>query len=281
MSEVRLRSPARGVVLTVLAVVMMALIAGPLRAADRARLEAFLEVTGFGVALDSIALSASGAPAMLGLSASDFGQGWSTLADEVFETARMREMGLSILEEAMDDEMLGHAAEFYASDLGQRLVLVENAAHLHEDDDAKRAEGEALLAAMPPERVEVLRAMNAAVDSAGTGVRAVQEIQVRFLLAASYAGVLESEIDETMLRALLAEDEDELRESLRASALASAAYTYQSLPIEDLRAYVAALEHPIMARVYELMNAVQYEIMANRFEVLAARMRGLTPAQEL
>jgi hypothetical protein len=218
---------------------------------------------------------------MLGLSASDFGQGWSTLADEVFETARMREMGLSILEEAMDDEMLGHAAEFYASDLGQRLVLVENAAHLHEDDDAKRAEGEALLAAMPPERVEVLRAMNAAVDSAGTGVRAVQEIQVRFLLAASYAGVLESEIDETMLRALLAEDEDELRESLRASALASAAYTYQSLPIEDLRAYVAALEHPTMARVYELMNAVQYEIMANRFEVLAARMRGLTPAQEL
>ncbi|WP_422001059.1 DUF2059 domain-containing protein [Roseovarius mucosus] len=281
MSEVRLRSPARGVVLTVLAVVMVALIAGPLRAADRARLEAFLEVTGFGVALDSIALSASGAPAMLGLSASDFGQGWSALADEVFETARMREMGLSILEEAMDDEMLGHAAEFYASDLGQRLVLVENAAHLHEDDDAKRAEGEALLAAMPPERVEVLRAMNAAVDSAGTGVRAVQEIQVRFLLAASYAGVLESEIDETMLRALLAEDEDELRESLRASALASAAYTYQSLPIEDLRAYVAALEHPIMARVYELMNAVQYEIMANRFEVLAARMRGLTPAQEL
>ena len=52
-------------------------------------------------------------------------------------------------------------------------------------------------------------------------------------------------------------------------------------PIEDLRAYVAALEHPIMARVYELMNAVQYEILANRFEVLAARMRGLTPAQEL
>jgi hypothetical protein len=264
-----------------LALLVALLVAAPVRAADRARLEAFLEVTGFGVALDSIALSASGAPAMLGLSASDFGQGWRTLAEEVFDTGRMREMGLSILEQALDDEMLGHAAEFYASDLGQRLVAVENAAHLHEDDDAKRAEGEVLLAAMPQERVEVLRAMNAAVDSAGTGVRAVQEIQVRFLLAASYAGVLESEIDEGMLRALLAEGEEELRESLRASALAGAAYTYQSLPIEDLRAYVAALEHPVMARVYELMNAVQYEIMANRFEVLAARMRGLTPAQEL
>tara|TARA_R110000851_G_scaffold23636_3_gene69029 strand:- start:277 stop:1122 length:846 start_codon:yes stop_codon:yes gene_type:complete len=281
MGGVRLRSQSRGIALAVLALLMVVLVAAPLRAADRARLEAFLEVTGFGVALDSIALSASGAPEMLGLSASDFGQGWTTLAEEVFDTDRMRDMGLSILEQALDDEMLGHAAEFYASDLGQRLVAVENAAHLHEDDDAKRAEGETLLAQMPQDRVEVLRAMNAAVDSAGTGVQAVQEIQVRFLLAASYAGVLESEIDEGMLRALLAEGEDELRESLRASALASAAYTYQSLPIEDLRAYVAALEHPTMARVYELMNAVQYEIMANRFEVLAARMRGLTPAQEL
>lgn len=281
MGGVALRSCGRGITWGALVLLLALLVAQPLRAADRARLEAFLEVTGFGVALDSIALSASGAPAMLGLSTSDFGQGWTTLAEEVFDTDRMREMGLSILEEALDDEMLGHAAEFYASDLGQRLVAVENAAHLHEDDDTKRAEGEVLLAAMSPERVEVLRAMNAAVDSAGSGVRAVQEIQVRFLLAASYAGVLESEIDEGMLRAVMAEGEAELRESLQASALASAAYTYQSLPIEDLRAYVAALEHPTMARVYELMNAVQYEIMANRFEVLAARMRGLTPAQEL
>jgi len=281
MGGMALRISARGMVLVVLALFWLAMMVGALRAADRARLEAFLEVTGFGVALDSIALSASGAPAMLGLSTSDFGQGWSTLADEVFDTGRMREMGLGILEQAMDEVMLGHAAEFYASDLGQRLVAVENAAHLHEDDEAKRAEGEALLSAMAPERIEVLRAMNAAVDSAGTAVRAVQEIQVRFLLAASYAGVLESEIDETMLRALLAEGEEALRDSLRASALAGAAYTYQSLPTEELRAYVSALEHPTMARVYELMNAVQYEIMANRFEVLAARMRGLTPAQEL
>lgn len=276
-----LRSYARGVVLGLMTLIGVALVAAPTRAADRERLEAFLEVTGFGVALDSIALSAAGAPAMLGLSASDFGLGWTALAGEVFAPEKMREMGLEILGVAMDDEMLGHAAEFYASDLGQDLVDVENAAHLHEDDDAKRAEGEALLAQMGAERVEVLREMNVAVDSAGSGVRAVQEIQVRFLMAASYAGVLANEIDEEMLRAVLAESETELRESLQASALANAAYTYQTLSTEDLRAYVAALEHPTMARVYELMNAVQYEIMANRFEVLATRMQGMTPAQEL
>ena len=43
------------------------------RAADRDRIEAFLEVTGFDVALDSIASSASAAPQMLGLEAEQFG----------------------------------------------------------------------------------------------------------------------------------------------------------------------------------------------------------------
>lgn len=253
----------------------------PARAADRDRLEAYLEVTGFGVALDSIALAAADAPAMLGLEASDFGYEWERVAREVFDTDRMRETALDMLSETLSDEMLSHAAEFYASDLGQRLVAVENASHMREDDDAKRAEGLDLLTEMPEARREVLRDMNAAVDSAGTGVRAVQEIQVRFLLAASYAGVLDYDLDEQALRALMAEDEAELRAQIEASALTNAAVTYASLPTQDLRAYVEALEHPVMARVYELMNAVQYEIMANRFEVLAARMAELQPAQEL
>ncbi len=253
----------------------------PLRAADRDRLEAFLEVTGFGVALDSIALAAADAPAMLGLSASDFGHDWARVAGEVFDTSRMRTTGLDILSETLSDEMLIHAADFYASDLGQRLVAVENASHMVEDDAAKRAEGEVLLAKADDARLKVLRDMNAAVDGAGSGVRAVQEIQLRFLLAASYAGVLEGELDEDSLRAILAEGEDDLREALRASALANAAYTYQDLSTDDLRAYVEALQQPLMARVYELMNAVQYEIMASRFEVLAARMADMHPGEEL
>jgi hypothetical protein len=160
-------------------------------------------------------------------------------------------------------------------------VAVENASHLREDDEAKRAEGEALLAGMDDARVDVLAALGEAIDSDNTGVQAVQEIQLRFLLAASYAGVLGYEIDEAALRAVLAEGEAELRAALEISALTSAAVTYQALSTEELRAYVAALEHPQMQQVYALMNAVQYEIMANRFEVLAVRMADLQPAQEL
>jgi hypothetical protein len=36
-----------------------------------------------------------------------------------------------------------------------------------------------------------------------------------------------------------------------------------------------------MRQVYDLMNAVQYEIMANRFEALALAMQNLQPSQDL
>ena len=71
------------------------------------------------------------------------------------------------------------------------------------------------------------------------------------------------------------------KEATKLSALTSAAYTYQSFSDEELDAYAAALETPEMQELYELMNAVQYEVMANRFEALAARMGRMQPGQEL
>ena len=56
---------------------------------------------------------------------------------------------------------------------------------------------------------------------------------------------------------------------------------YQSFSDEELLAYTEALEDPQMQEVYQLMNAIQFEIMANRFEVLAAEMANLQPGQEL
>ncbi|QFT80804.1 hypothetical protein FIU89_09310 [Roseovarius sp. THAF27] len=254
------------------------------RAADRDRLEAFLEVTGFGVALDSIALAAGDAPAMLGMQTGDFGSDWSRVSQQVFDTEKMQEMALDILSETLSDEHLSHAAEFYASPLGQRLVEAENTSHMVEDDEAKQQEGRALVAdavEQGDERVETLQNLNEAVDSDGNSVRAVQEIQVRFLMAASNAGILEQDLDERALRAAMKAGEDEMRQAMRVSALAGAAYTYQNFSNDELQAYLKALEHPDMQTVYQLMNAVQYEIMANRFEVLAARMAEMHPGQEL
>ena len=123
--------------------------------------------------------------------------------------------------------------------------------------------------------------MTVASDSAGTAVRAIQEVQVRFLMAAMGAGVIELPMDEADLRALLANDEEEMKAEIAANALIGSAYTYQAFSDAEVLEYAEALENPKMRQVYDLMNAVQYEIMANRFEALAVAMQRLQPSQDL
>ena len=270
-------------VIAFLALACLSLSAPMSHAAERDKLEAFLTVTGFDVALDSIALSAEGAPDMLGMSSSDFGDSWSTMAAQVFSQKIVHAMALDMLENTLSDELLAHGAEFYASPLGQRLVAVENASHMA-DDDAKSEDGDALIAEFEndnPSRLQILKELNRAVDSGDHGVRAIQEIQVRFLMAASNAGVLDGEIDEAALRAIMKENAAGLRESIEESSLASSAYTYKEMSDDDLADYVIALSDPRMQQVYELMNAIQHEVMANRFEALAERMAGAVRGQEL
>ncbi|OBY27253.1 DUF2059 domain-containing protein [Leisingera sp. JC1] len=256
----------------------------PAAAADRARIEAFLEVTGFDVALDSIALSASTAPDMLGVDAGSFGSQWTQMSEDVFDTDKMRGLALDILENTLDDAALDHAASFYASDLGKRLVRAENSSHLIEDDEVKQLAGNRIISDLVKagsKRVAMYQRMGSAIDAAGTGVKALQQIQFRFLMAAAAAGVIDLELDADELRALMKEQEGELRLSLQASSLAASAYTYQEFSDAEVQAYVEALEEEPMQRVYELLNAVQYEITANRFEELAHRMAELTPGQDI
>lgn len=258
--------------------------AGAVQAERVDRLETFLEVTGFDVALESIRLSASTAPAMIGLEANDFGSEWTRLVDEVFDVDLMHDMALEILGATLEPELLDHAVAFYASDLGMRLVQAENASHMMEDDALKTEMGEQIAAGLVrigSPRLEEIKRLNAATGSEDSSVRAIQEVQVRFLMAAAGAGVIDLQLEEPDLRALLGTQEGELRLSLKASALSSSAYTYQAFSDDEITAYADALEHPDMGRVYELMNAVQFEIMANRYEAVAQRMSRLRPSQDL
>nr|MBR9841947.1 DUF2059 domain-containing protein [Paracoccaceae bacterium] len=262
---------------------MVSLAVLPARAADRANIEAFLATTGFDVAIDSIAMAAESAPDMLGLDASVFGIEWKRVSEDVFDPALMRERAMDILEATLEEDLLSHAAGFYASDLGRDLVAAENDSHL-EEDAHKRAAGQALVAEMVADgsgRLELLKRMNHAIDPNDVGPRAAQEIQIRFLLAASYAGVIALRMDEAGLRAAMKENEGALRRDMAASALTGAAYTYRDFSDAQIETYAEALENPQMQTVYELMNAVHYEIMMNRFEALALRMGELSPGQEL
>lgn len=278
-----MRLVQRGVVLLRLAVLLVLTTAAAAQAADRDRLQAFLSVTGFDVALESIKLSAADAPAMLGVDARDFGASWTELSNRIFDVDLMQDMGVEMLQETLSDEALAHGAEFYASDLGQRLVEAENDSHLASRDD-RRAAGEALveqLKAENPERIAIFDRMMRAIGSAESSLKSSNEVQIRFLMAASAAGIVTLKTDEEGLRALQAENHDEAIESIRANALRGAAVTYRDFSNEEMERYAEALEAPLMQEVYELMNAVQFEIMANRFEEVALRMRGLDFGQEL
>ena len=254
------------------------------RAADRADVDAFLEVTGFDVALESIRLSADSAPQMLGIDAADFGSEWSRLVREIFDTELMLQMGSDILSKALSDEALDHAAGFYASDLGKRLVVAENASHMKEDEDTKSEAGKAIIEGLNrigSPRVALLERLNAASDVEDSSIRAIQEVQIRFLMAAANAGVIKLQMEEPDLREMLRAGEDEMRAAIKANALASSAYTYQAFSDAEIEAYAEALEHPTMQEVYALMNAVQFEIMANRYEAVAQRLAGMQPSQDL
>ena len=80
----RFAQTLRPVVMTLAA---MALTAVQAVAADRDKVEAFLTVTGFDVALESIKLSAEDAPRMLGLQAEDFGAAWTLMSNSSFPPA--------------------------------------------------------------------------------------------------------------------------------------------------------------------------------------------------
>lgn len=252
--------------------------------ADASEVEAFLEVTGFDTALESIALSAGDAPMMLGQDVSEFGTDWTRTVETVFDVDVMHALARSILERALTEDMLRHAVTFYASDLGQRLVAVENAAHLEDDPDSGRLKGAAIIADLLRDgspRLALLQRMGPAIDPNDVSVQAIEEVQIRFLLSAAAAGVLDTDLDEARLRAIMEEQRPGLRRAMRESGLAQSAYVYRDFDDAALEAYVTALEDPMMQRVYELMNAIQYEVMANRFEVLARRMADLHPGEAL
>ncbi len=282
--EVQMTSMIRAGLLVLTLCAAIVTIAKPSDAQNTDRLEAFLSATGFDVALESMKLTASSAPAMIGVEAENFGLQWTALVADIFDAQKMHDMAIDILSQTLEDDLMIHAVDFYTSDLGARLLVVENASHMKDDDELKAESGQAIVAGLVQigsPRLEELKRLNDAVGSEDASIHAIQEVQVRFLMAAAAAGVIELRMDETDLRENLKRQEGEMRRNMKVNGLAASAYTYQSFSDDEISAYADALEHPKMQKVYALMNAVQFEIMADRYEQMALAMSELRPTQEL
>jgi hypothetical protein len=265
------------------AISLLFLMVMPAKAADRTKIAQFMAVTGFDVALESMRLSARDAPTMLGFDADDFGLSWSRLADRIFEPEALKNDALEILDNALTDDVLAHATQFYGSKLGQRLVTAENESHGLEFED-REAEGarlaEALSARGSPQPQYFLD-MAESIGYVGATIKAYREVQVRFLMAASLAGLIDQRFDEVDLRAMLAQQDDEVRRAMAENLIVANAFTYRDFTDSEIEFYRDALAMPQMMEVYELMNAIHFTIMADRFERMALEMVNLTPTQEL
>ena len=261
----------------------LVLAAVPAKSADLEEIANFMHVTGFDVSLESLRVSARDAPAMLGMDADDFGLSWTRLADRLFEPEALKNDALEILQQALTDDVLDHAAVFYASGLGRRLVEAENDSHFKDSAD-KRAEGELLAAALIARgspQPQYFQDMAESIGSIGASIKSYREVQVRFLMAAMSAGLIDRRLDEPDLRAMLGLKDGDVREAIQQNLVSSNAYTYQKFTDVEVEAYRDALATEKMMEVYGLMNAIHFTIMADRYENMAIEMAQLRPTQEL
>ncbi|WP_010138997.1 DUF2059 domain-containing protein [Oceanicola sp. S124] len=276
----------RGAVLAMLgALVLLLAQALPGQSASREEARDFLKVTGFDAALESIVMSADNGPAMLGIDDRGFRAVWDVMAARVFRNEQIQTMALDMLSATLTADEMVTARDFYGSELGQRLVEVENASHLADDTGKPEAAAAALSEVVEGRdiaRLSALERLISALDDTSDGALAMAEVQARFMIAARNAGVIELSVGDDALRDLIAGQFREMGEQDGLEAgMANAALTYRDFSTEEIDAYAAALEDPAMQRVYELMNAVQYEVMADRFEAAAALLTGAGSGEEL
>lgn len=262
--------------------------ATPLQASDhqlgKPQIVEFLQVTGFDEALNSIAFSAGQAPSIIGMDARSYGASWDRFTKEIFDPAHMRDTAIGILQDQLSPDAMKFAMDFYGSPLGQDLVRAENAAHSVVDSEVSLEAGMRIVSLLVRDsdpKLALLRRMGQAVDAGGVAVQAIQDVQLRFVFAAVDAGLITLQVDPSKLREEFTADQVSLRLALAESALAQNAYTYQGFTLAELTDYAAALEHPLMQTVYALLNAVQYEIQAERFEALAVRMAEYESGEDL
>jgi len=256
---------------------------GGASAADRAEYREFLEVTGFDVAITSMQQGAMAGPGIAGEAPDAFGTQYTALAERVFDPDLMLSRAIDMMEAVLPEALLEHGAAFYGSGLGQRLVAVENESHVT-DDDVRYAEGQEIvdrLGEENPGRLEDYAAMMDAIGGVESSLRAVLEVQLRYLLAAMAAGSVDIDYSEAELRAILEEQAPEIRNNIAVFSMLGAAYTYRDLSDDDISAYRAALEDEAMRQVYEILNAIQFQVMAERYEALAEALPELTPEQEI
>ncbi|MDW4496553.1 DUF2059 domain-containing protein [Sulfitobacter sp. D35] len=171
------------------------------------------------------------------------GQGgdfWAAQIDQLYDAGRISEAIRTALDQGLEEDELDAAVAFFASERGDRIVTLENAARIAMGDPAIEAaiteEYEALRAA-PDALIDRIDAFIAANDLTERNVTASMDASYRFLVGLVEGGMVDMSEDEIVDDVW--SDEESIREETETWIHGFALLAYQPLPTEDMEAYLA------------------------------------------
>lgn len=178
------------------------------------------------------------------------GAGWRRAVDAIYGLDAMRTRLIPALERElarMPPAMLAEARGFFRSDLGQRIVALENSARLAQLDEDIKAESQRAaeaLAVDDPERFALLRRFIAANDLVEANVVGALNANAAFYFGLNAAGAFADPLSEAEVLSDVAAQEEGIRAETADWIDAYLALAYQPLSDADLRRYLAFSETP-------------------------------------
>ena len=175
------------------------------------------------------------------------GARWEASLAAIYDTGRMERLMAEEMAARMPAEHLPALMEFFSSDLGQRIVLLEITAReaLLEDsvDEASRAALEEMRAAEAP-RLALLEAFVTANDLVEMNVVGGLNSNYAFYLGLSAGGAFNGVMTEEEMLADVWSQEDDIRSETVDWVYSYLALAYQPLEDEELEAYTALSQTP-------------------------------------
>lgn len=209
---------------------------------------------------------------------------WTQAAREVFVHEEIFDTLVTRMTGQLSDAEVNDILAFLASDVGRTVTKMEIEAQdpsIADGVDLAGAQIAADLKQKAPERIAAYQNMLDAIDAVESGVTTALNMNFAVLSGMAASGRMSYQMSEAEILALIAAQEDMIREQVRTSAMENAAFTYRDLTDDDLEAYVGFLASDVGRKLYSVMNSAADDIMAERGRAFGKRMLDLQQTQEL
>lgn len=169
------------------------------------------------------------------------GEKWQNLLGEIYDEDRIWNAFISKLETELSGQDTAAMLEFWKTDLGQRIVVLENSGRIAFADDDIEQDSRARFREMVQNnhpRVAMLREFVAAGDFFEVNLSNAMDANYAFMSGMVQSGVFDREITEEEILRNTWENEAEIRKDIREWIYAFLALAFQPLTDAELQAYI-------------------------------------------